>query len=88
MEVNKWRILLMINWLASVRAEAELDNDLDPWLYILKNMSSLKGLSIYLQKPIFEKLFQIAEYSKRNQEEREMYKFNILGFFSLTKETI
>ncbi|MFU1856649.1 PD-(D/E)XK nuclease family transposase [Sphingobacterium sp. NGMCC 1.201703] len=56
-----------------VRAEAELDNDLDRWLYILKNMSSLKGLSKYLRKPIFEKLFQLAEYSKLKPEEREMY---------------
>ena len=60
----------MVNF---VRAEAELDNDLDRWLYILKNMSSLKGLSKYLRKPIFEKLFQLAEYSKLKPEEREMY---------------
>jgi len=56
-----------------VKAEAELDNDLDRWLYILKNMSSLKGLSKYLRKPVFEKLFQLAEYSKLKPEEREMY---------------
>ncbi|MGE8381463.1 MAG: PD-(D/E)XK nuclease family transposase, partial [Sphingobacterium sp.] len=46
---------------------------LDRWLYILKNMSSLKGLSKYLRKPVFEKLFQLAEYSKLKPEEREMY---------------
>ena len=60
-----------------VRAEAELDNDLDRWLYILKNMSSLKGLSKYLRKPIFEKLFQLAEYSKLKPEEREMYNVSL-----------
>jgi len=36
-------------------------------------MSSLKGLSTYLRKPIFEKLFQLAQYSKLKPEEREMY---------------
>ena len=36
-------------------------------------MSSLNGLSTYLRKPIFEKLFQLAEYSKLKPEEREMY---------------
>ncbi len=36
-------------------------------------MSSLNGLSIYLRKPIFENLFQLAEYSKLKLEEREMY---------------
>ncbi|WP_293943916.1 hypothetical protein [Sphingobacterium sp. UBA7249] len=36
-------------------------------------MSSLKGLSKYLRKPILEKLFQLAGYSKLKPEEREMY---------------
>ncbi|NGM65789.1 PD-(D/E)XK nuclease family transposase [Sphingobacterium sp. SGR-19] len=30
-------------------------------------------LSTYLKKPIFKKLFEIAEYSKLNKEERKMY---------------
>ncbi|UQA77438.1 PD-(D/E)XK nuclease family transposase [Sphingobacterium siyangense] len=60
----------MVNF---VKAEAELVNDLHRWLYVLKNMSSLNGLSIYLRKPIFENLFQLAEYSKLKLEEREMY---------------
>lgn len=60
----------MVNF---VKAEAELVNDLHRWLYVLKNMSSLNGLSTYLRKPIFEKLFQLAEYSKLKLEEREMY---------------
>ena len=64
----------MVNF---VKVEAELVNDLDRWLYILKNMSSLKGLSKYLRKPIFEKLFQLAEYSKLNPEEREMYNVSL-----------
>jgi len=60
-----------------VKAEAELVNDLDRWLYVLKNMSSLNGLSTYLRKPIFEKLFQLAEYSKLKPEEREMYNVSL-----------
>lgn len=40
-------------------------------------MSSLKGLSKYLRKPIFEKLFQLAEYSKLKPEEREMYNVSL-----------
>lgn len=53
--------------------EAELEGDLEQWLYVLKNMSTMDRLSVYLKKPIFEKLFEIAEYSKLNKEEREMY---------------
>lgn len=64
----------MVNF---VKAEAELVNDLDRWLYVLKNMSSLNGLSTYLRKPIFEKLFQLAEYSKLKPEEREMYNVSL-----------
>src|SRR5690606_13887581 len=56
-----------------VKVEADLESDLDRWLYVLKNMSSMDKLPVYLRKPIFEKLFEIAEYSKLNKEEREMY---------------
>lgn len=30
-------------------------------------------IPLYLRKPIFEKLFNVAEYSKLNREEKEMY---------------
>lgn len=56
-----------------VKAESELESDLDRWLYVLRNMSSLDRLPLYLRKPVFEKLFQIAAYSKLNKEERTMY---------------
>lgn len=36
-------------------------------------MSSLNGLSTYLRKPIFKKLFHLAGYSKLKQEKRAMY---------------
>src|SRR5690606_20213668 len=56
-----------------VKEETELQSDLDGWLYVLKHMSSMDKLPMYLRKPIFEKLFQIAEYSNLNKEEKEMY---------------
>jgi hypothetical protein len=43
-----------------VKTEAKLDNDLDRWLFILKNMSSMEKIPLYFRKPIFEKLFNIA----------------------------
>jgi predicted transposase/invertase (TIGR01784 family) len=30
-------------------------------------------MPVYLRKPVFEKLFDVAEYSKLNKEEKEMY---------------
>lgn len=55
------------------KVEAELEDDLDRWLYVLRNMSKLNKIPVYLKKTIFEKLFKIAEYAKLNKEERAMY---------------
>ncbi|WP_410528441.1 PD-(D/E)XK nuclease family transposase [Sphingobacterium sp. SGG-5] len=40
---------------------------------MLKNLSKMNKFSVYLRKPIFEKLFRVAEYSKLTKEERKMY---------------
>ncbi len=53
--------------------EAELETDLERWLYVLKNMAKMDKIPLYLRKPIFEKLFNIAEYSNLSKEEKEMY---------------
>ncbi|ANI88886.1 hypothetical protein A9P82_06010 [Arachidicoccus ginsenosidimutans] len=55
------------------KEEPELKTDLDGWLFVLKNMSKLDKIPLYLRKPVFEKLFNIAEYSKLNKEEKIMY---------------
>jgi len=47
-----------------LKEEKDLENDLDRWLYILKNMSSLKKIPVFLTKRIFAKIFTIAEVSK------------------------
>ncbi len=56
-----------------VKSEVELETDLDKWLFVLKNMSRMDKLPVYLRKPIFEKLFNIAEYTNLTKEERNMY---------------
>src|ERR1700712_3150845 len=40
-----------------VKEEPELVTDLDKWLYVLKNISRMDKIPIYVRKPIFEKLF-------------------------------
>lgn len=55
------------------KKESDSQNDLEGWLLVLKNMSSMDKLPSYLRKPVFEKLFQIAEYGKFSKEEKEMY---------------
>jgi predicted transposase/invertase (TIGR01784 family) len=56
-----------------VKTESELETDLDKWLYVLKNMTQMDKLPVYLRKPIFEKLFNIAEYTNLTKEEKTMY---------------
>lgn len=62
-----------IELLKFVKLEFELETDLDKWLFMLKNMSQMDKIPVYLRKPIFEKLFNIAEYSNLTKEEKEMY---------------
>src|SRR5690606_3987380 len=64
---------IFIELIKFVKTETELDTDLDKWLYVLKNMSSMDKIPVYLRKPIFEKLFNIAEYSNLTKEEKTMY---------------
>jgi predicted transposase/invertase (TIGR01784 family) len=56
-----------------VKKEIQLETELDKWLYVLKNMSTMDKIPVYLRKPIFEKLFNIAEYSNLTKEEKTMY---------------
>ena len=55
------------------KTDTELETGLDKWLYLLKNMSRMDKIPVYLRKPIFEKLFNIAEYSNLTKEEKTMY---------------
>src|SRR5690606_26930372 len=56
-----------------VKDESSLETDLDRWLYVLKHMSKLEKLPVFLRKPIFQKLFEVAEYSNLTKEEQVMY---------------
>jgi predicted transposase/invertase (TIGR01784 family) len=55
------------------KREDELITDLDKWMYVLKNMGQMMKLPVYLRKPIFQKLFHIAEYSNFTREEKKMF---------------
>lgn len=60
-----------------VLEEKELDSDLEKWLFILKNMSRLKKIPVYLRRQIFQRVFQIAEISALTKEERMLYDASI-----------
>jgi len=56
-----------------VKSEAECETDLEKWLYVLKNMHRLDKIPLLFRKPVFSRLFKIAEVSKLNKEEKHMY---------------
>ncbi len=56
-----------------MKEDSDLGTELDKWLYVLKNMSQMDKIPAYLRKPIFEKLFSIAEYTNLTKEEKTMY---------------
>lgn len=55
------------------KGEAELDSELDNWLFLLKNLGKLNKIPLFLRKPVFSKLFNIAEVSNLNREEKMAY---------------
>jgi predicted transposase/invertase (TIGR01784 family) len=56
-----------------VKTELQLESELDKWLYILKHISTLKEIPVCMHSPVFEKLFNVAEYSNLTKEEKMKY---------------
>ena len=55
------------------KREDELETDLDKWLYLLKNMSTLLERPAALRDRVFGRLFDVAEYARLDDEERKNY---------------
>ena len=53
--------------------EDELETDLDKWLYLLKNMSTLLERPAALRDRVFGRLFDVAEYARLDDKERNNY---------------
>jgi len=54
-----------------------LENELDKWIYLLKNIHGLDQIPKYLDKRIFQKIFNIAEMGRLSREERIIYEFDL-----------
>lgn len=52
---------------------AQCESKLEKWLYHLKHLQDMKRLPNGLEKTIFEQLYNIAEYTKMNKKEQQMY---------------
>lgn len=56
------------------KIEAELDNELEEWLYILNNLKKLSEIPLSLKgKGVYEKIFEIAEVANLTPEEMNEY---------------
>ena len=72
-----FELILFVELCKFAKDVDELNSDIDNWLYVLKNMSSLDMIPLYTKKPVFQKLFQISEYSNLPKEEKDMYDLSI-----------
>jgi len=51
----------------------ELETRLDQWLYVLKHLETFERIPEAVKDKIFQKVFDIAEYSQLNEKERNAY---------------
>jgi len=56
-----------------VKPEAKLETGLDRWVYLLRNLPKMEEIPAALQDPEYEKVFEVAQYSKLSREDKEMY---------------
>lgn len=55
------------------KEEEECSTDFERWIYVLKNMETLKRLPFKARKSVFEKLEAIVDIASLSKEEREKY---------------
>lgn len=55
------------------KEEEECETDFERWIYVLKNMETLKRLPFKARKSVFEKLEKIVDIASLSKEEREKY---------------
>ena len=55
------------------KEERECETDFERWIYVLKNMETLKRLPFKARKSVFEKLEKIVDIASLSKEERMKY---------------
>ncbi|WP_256009095.1 Rpn family recombination-promoting nuclease/putative transposase [Desertivirga xinjiangensis] len=59
------------------KAEDDLKTDLEQWLFVIKHLSKFVDIPRFVRKPIFKKLFEIAEVAALTKEERMAYETSL-----------
>jgi predicted transposase/invertase (TIGR01784 family) len=65
---------IYIELLNFVKTASGMETDLDRWLFLFKNISTLDSIPEAMRdNPVFERVFENAEYVKLTKKEKEMY---------------
>jgi predicted transposase/invertase (TIGR01784 family) len=62
------------------KEESECETDFERWIYVLKNMDTLKRMPFKARKSVFEKLEKIVDIASLTKEERMKYDESIKVF--------
>ena len=62
------------------KEEEECETDFERWIYVLKNMETLKRIPFKARKSVFEKLEKIADLSSLSKAERIKYDASIKAY--------
>ena len=59
------------------KEEEKCENDFERWIYVLKNMETLKRMPFKARKAVFEKLEEVADVASLSKEERRRYENSV-----------
>jgi cell division protein FtsB len=66
------------------KKEHELDNIVEKWMFVIKNLYKLNNKPDALRTRIFERLFRKAEIAKMTKEQREEYEHSLKKYRNMT----
>ena len=58
----------------------EFSDELQKWLYVMKNVSNMGEPEVSLQEGVFRKFFESCKYSKLDVMEKEDYRKSVLDY--------
>ena len=73
-------VFIELNKFAARNKESEFRDELQKWIYILKNISKMECPDPRLQDDVFLKLFEKCKYSKLDNMEKEKYRKSVLEY--------
>jgi len=61
----------------------EIDDDLEQWVYVIKNMSKLKTMPEFFKNTVFEKIFLKAEVAQMSTKDRNQYERSLKRYLDM-----